>query len=297
MEKDCDVLTEGVQNTCNLWIMANGTPVPEQGKGCLVIDKWVFGINDVDDSNDLDTLPEGLGAWEEQIRFDHKIVSVSAVPDNAWLTSGGRLAICTMSVLTEDSILTGCVTKDDTAVPGMQLGPNGPASPDGIIEQITVCPNTADLLARPGDFRPSKDNGVLTSLEDDNCEVTDIYGEQIPGTLPGQLTVVCGDAHIFIRMLQGDLDLDCDVDVSDDQAIAFRYGSGWGNGYAWVDTDGDTVLDTIQVLYDPWYDLDPKWRGGDGDIDIKDLQFVFGRNWSTCQAPIPNDQAITVPPQ
>ena len=141
MEKDCDVLTEGVQNTCNLWIMANGTPVPEQGKGCLVIDKWVFGINDVDDSNDLDTLPEGLGAWEEKIRFDHNIVSVSAVPDNAWLTSGGRLAICTMSVLTEDSILTGCVTKDDTAVPGMQLGPNGPASPDGIIEQITVCPN------------------------------------------------------------------------------------------------------------------------------------------------------------
>ena len=117
-------------------------------------------------------------------------------------------------------------------------------------------------------------------IEDDNCEVTDIYGEQIPGTLPGQLTVVCGDVHITIRMLQGDLDLDCDVDVVDDQTIAFRYGTSLG-----------------MQLYDVWYDMEPKYRGGDGDIDIKDLQFVFGRNWSTCQAPIPDDQAIPVPPQ
>ncbi len=180
-----------------------------------------------------------------------------------------------MAVLTEDSILTGCVTKDDTAVPGMQLGPTGPASPDGKIETITIVPNMGDLLARPGDFRPTKDNGLSPTLSDDNCEVTDIYGEQIPGTLPGQLTVVCGDVDITIRMLQGDLDLDCDVDVVDDQAMAFRYGAALG----------------LQ-LYNAWYDLEPKYRAGDGDIDIKDLQFVFGRNWSTCQAPIPDDQAI-----
>ena len=59
------------------------------------------------------------------------------------------------------------------------------------------------------------------------------------------------------------LNLDCNVDVLDDQAIAFRYGSSLG-----------------LLLYDPFYDLDPKVA--DNDIDIKDLQFVFGRNGSTC---------------
>jgi len=44
-----------------------------------------------------------------------------------------------------------------------------------------------------------------------------------------------------------------------------------------------------------WYDLEPNTTSGDGDIDIKDLQFVFGRNYSTCENPIPNDQAIPLP--
>ncbi len=59
--------------------------------------------------------------------------------------------------------------------------------------------------------------------------------------------------------------------------LAFRYGSSFGS-----------------QLYDQWYDLEPKFA--DQDIDIKDLQYVFGRNYSTCQHPIPDDQAIPVDP-
>ena len=126
-------------------------------------------------------MPEGLGAWEERIAFDHKILDVSAVPDNTWLESGGRIANCTMFVLTENCILIGCVTKDDPAVPGQQTGPMG----DGLIEVITINPRTSDLIYRDL-FRPTKDNGIVTDIIDENCEVTDTLAEQIPGTLPGR---------------------------------------------------------------------------------------------------------------
>ena len=66
--------------------------------------------------------------------------------------------------------------------------------------------------------------------------------------------------------------MDCDVDVIDAQRIAFRYGAFMG-----------------QLLYDTFFDLEP-FVTPDFDIDIKDLQFVFGRIGSTCRAPIPNSQ-------
>jgi hypothetical protein len=281
MEKDCDPNTDGVQSNCNLWLMKSCVDAAA-GKGCLEIDEWIFGIVDLDNPNDSDDIPEGLGAWENQIRFDHKFISLTKVPDLTWLLSGGRLpgndgeqgyvAGCYISIMSEDNILEGCVTKDDPEVDGQQPGPQG----DGLIERITVIPNINDLIYR-SDFRPTKDNGIMIDLVDDNCEVTDTQGEQIEGTLPGQLTTVCGDAHITLRFLEGDLNLDCAVTVLDDQAIAFRYGSHLG----------------LQ-LYDRWFDLEPKWS--DDDIDIKDMQFVFGRNFSTCADPIPDDQAIPIPP-
>jgi hypothetical protein len=273
MEKDADVLTEGVQDSNTLFLMdpaLSDAYVCDEGKGCLSIDVVVSNVNDIDDSNDSDTDPECLGAWEHQIKYEHKLLSLTEndlLPgDPAWIESEGRIANCTATVLTENYLYEGCTTQDDPEVPGIQVGPCG----DGLLETIKVMPRTDDLMFRDG-FRPTKDNGVVTDLVDENCEITDIYAEPMTGLLAGGLTPVCGDAHIAIRMLEGDLDLDCDVDVTDDQAIAFRYGSFFG-----------------LLLYDQWYDLEP--NVADYDIDIKDLQFVFGRNWSTCQAPIPDDQ-------
>ena len=270
MQKDANILRPGVQDTNNLWLMAGGCVNAAEGKGCLTVEEWIFNVWDVDNPNDADSDPEGLGAWEHQIRYDNKIIRLTPVPDMTWLTSGGRVAgpnACLVQVLSENWMLTGCVTKDDPNVAGIQPGPNG----SGLVERILVVPVLNDLIYR-SDFRPTKDNGVVTDLVDDNCEVTDTYAEMIPGTLPGGLTPVCSDAHIMVRMLEGDTDLDCDVDVFDDQALGFRYGAQFGH-----------------QVYDRWYDLEPKFS--DDDIDIKDLQFVFGRNGSTCQNPIPDDQA------
>jgi hypothetical protein len=307
MVKDCDPSTEGIQTSCNLWLMnpkfpggveygtnppvtlppadANGCVLPDKGKGCLAVDVWLTDAGDADDVNDADLDRECLGAWEHQIRYDHKIIKfiddlnpitvdtdADTDLDSSWLESTGRIANCSASVLAENWILEGCTTTDNPAEPGMQVGPCG----TGIIEKMLIVPLTNDLMFR-GVFRPTKENGVVTNIVDDNCEITDIFAEPMGGTLPGGLLAVCGDLHITVRMLEGDTDLDCDVDVADDQAVAFRYGSSWG----------------LQ-LYDQWFDLEPKFA--DQDIDIKDLQFVFGRNYSTCQAPIPDDQSIPVAP-
>jgi len=270
MEKDANVLKTGVDTVNNLWLHMGGCVDADEGKGCLRVEKWVFEAWDVDSPNDSDTVPEGVGAWEEQKKFDHKIIALTPVPDNTWLESDGRIAICNYTILTENWILEGCVTKDDPLLTGMQLGPNG----NGKIEDIIVVPVYDDLILR---MRPTKDNGVVTDLIDENCEVADIYGEPLPGTLPGGLTTVCGDVAITVRMLEGDVNLDCIVDSIDDQRVAYRYGASFG-----------------LLLYDPWYDLEPKWS--DFDVDIKDLQFVFGRNYSTCQAPIPNQFPVGPPP-
>jgi hypothetical protein len=84
----------------------------------------------------------------------------------------------------------------------------------------------------------------------------------------GGLISECGDLSVTARILEGDLNLDCKVTVLDDQAIAWRYGSSVGS-----------------TRYDPWYDLEPALK--DLDVDIKDVQKVFGRNGSTCADPVP----------
>jgi hypothetical protein len=292
MEKDANVLQPGVQATNSLWLMANGCENATQkteGKGCLAVDKTLSAAFDSDSCNDDDDgdtlpcgdpsdpnrlqdelvdpsgeLPEGVGAWEEQTKFDDKIVSLEVNPDNAWLQSGGRIANCSYC---SHTVL--CGTEDDSNLGGMQLGPNG----DGRIAQIIVHPRLDDLKLR---MRPTNNNGVVTSLIDENCEVADIFGQPLPGTDPGGLTKVCSDVSITVRILEGDLNLDCVVDASDDQGVTYRYGSTSG-----------------MLLYSPWYDLEPQLA--DGDIDVKDLQFVFGREGSTCQNPIPNQLPLPPP--
>jgi hypothetical protein len=270
MQKTCP---DGSSN-CNLWIEKTCVD-PTTGKGCLEIDEHIYGIADTCDPNVIGcTVPEGLGAWEHELFWDKQFVSVSTTPVNTWLTSGGRVIPpngCFVQILNEQSLLEGCVTKD-TNPPTGAVGPEG----DGVVEKIIITPNLQNIMQAYG-MRATKDNGIVTTIADKDCEVTDTLGEALPGTLPGQLTVVCSNATITIRMLEGDLDLNCKIDVADDQAEAFHYGATVG----------------LQ-LYNQWYDLEPKWT--DGDIDIKDLQFVFGRNYSTCDNPIPNDQGVPLPP-
>jgi hypothetical protein len=239
----------------NLWLCEDNQSTPEvecdgPGEGEVVIQEIVDGVI------------EPLGAWETQIKFDHKVFSVQVDPNEALFTDNGRTPNCSVQVVTENWILFGCVSSGPPGAGYTSAGgiPVGPA----VLATITLTPNE-DLVAR---LHPGNDNGVVRLVLDENCEVADTLGHPQPGSVNGGLAPVCADASITVRILEGDLNLDCKVDVLDEQEIAGRYGTFFGN-----------------IFYDPWYDLEPALK--DFDIDIKDLQKVFGRDGSTCQDPSP----------
>ena len=119
----------------------------------------------------------------------------------------------------------------------------------------------------------NQQNGIATQLINQGCQLADLQGHPIT-------TAVCGDTAVTIRYLEGDVHADCIVDVLDQQQIAFRWGARLGN-----------------LLYNSRMDLEPSQpKKGDGDIDAKDLQFVYGRhngvNPSTCKDPHPAQDPV-----
>jgi len=259
-------------DTCNDDDDGDGAPCAGENTGgdpntCDLLDtteNYIPGQTDID--CDGGEVGEGLGAIEFQLKYDHKMFQEPVIDcDTALLNAPGRHVEQVVSVVTENWSLVGCVTKDDT--PGAPVPP-GVLAPAGTVATVTLTIQP-DLFQR---LRPTKDNGVIVDLLDENCEAADIFG--MPwndnDTTQGGLLKDCGDATITIRMLEGDVDLDCQVTLADDQAVAYRYGSFFGN-----------------LLYNKFFDLEPN-IAPDFDIDIKDLQTVFGRNGSTCANPIPD---------
>jgi len=251
MEKDVDTDATSIDNAVNLFITDPQIP--------LVIYELVSNPG-----ND----PDGVGAYEFQLKFNHKLFDIE-IADASWLSHGGtRVVSCDMTIITENDIRWGCVSSGP--VPGQ--------TDAGVAAIITVYPEP-DMYLR---LTPGQENGVFGMLLDENCELADVYGDPLrlatgdlaPGIVTGGLVEVCSDMGITIRILEGDLNLDCVVNVLDEQAIGFRYGATFGTLY-----------------YDPWYDLEP-WNK-DYDIDIKDLQKVWGRQGSVCDI----NGVGTIPPQ
>jgi len=63
---------------------------------------------------------------------------------------------------------------------------------------------------------------------------------------------------------------DCTVNGLDTQAVAFRWGAAKGHQF-----------------YSDFMNVEPSGSQADSDIDINDLQFVFGRFGSSCASPHP----------
>jgi len=284
-----DWAADGVDNDGDSTIDNEAATCQGPGEGELTINEIGRNISDIDspnDDDDGDTLtvapeycvqfgcppelgalvdhnggevPEGLGAYEFQLKFEHKIVDLT-ITNGSFLGGTGRTVLCTMTIITENDIRFACVTT------GPYKGNSGMGP--FIIATINVLPEP-DLYTR---IRPSKDNGVVTTLMDENCEFADTLGDPMSGTLPGGLVPFCGDSKLTIRWLEGDLNADCQVNLLDEQSEAFRYGTAFGS-----------------LWYDSRHDLEPPL--GDYDIDVKDLQFVFGRDGSTCANPYPPQPA------
>ncbi len=263
-------------------LFLNKTCGPNSDQLCpLTVNEWALNVGGD---------PDGVGAFEFQVKYDNHIFDISIAPTN-WLYATGRvpgatgIGGCAATIITENDIRFGCVSKNPTDVNGNPIVTIGNKT-DGVIATITVTPK-ADLVNR---ITPGNDNGAIRSLLDEGCEFADIWGHPLstnqldalgreillPGVGPGGVILDCSDVTITVRILEGDMNLDCSVTVADDQIEASHYGAFFGN-----------------LLYQPWYDLEPWLK--DGDVDIKDLQKVFGRNGSTCANPVPAQPALPEP--
>jgi hypothetical protein len=253
VQKDCDADTDGVQTLCNEWLSRQGAKIPPTR---------------CEDSTDVATLtevisgpvatfnPKGeaqdLAAFEFEVRFDWTKVCVNLSAAGDW--AGNPDVICTVrdkdSSTLEGIAQIGCVS----------IGKG--VDTDGLtLATIEVRPQP-ELYSQ---IRPNQDNGQAIQIMNQGCELADEQGHAAP-------IFSCEDADITFRYLEGDVDgPDCDVDVFDTQQVAFRWGVNKGS-----------------LLYNSFMDLEPSGQvKGDGDIDIKDIQFVFGRFDSTCDAPWP----------
>jgi hypothetical protein len=132
---------------------------------------------------------------------------------------------------------------------------------------------TFQVSPAPGlNLKPTLANGVLGLIDNVRGATTlfDTEGNLIP---VGQLL----DALVFVSALEGDLNADCRVDITDEQLISGHYGTFLGS-----------------LLYIFFYDIEPA-PNGDFDIDIKDLQFVFGRDRNDCMTPHPTPPVTETP--
>jgi hypothetical protein len=261
----------------NLWICNTG-PCAGPGEGDLRVVEHVSGVTTGDQN--ADTIADGVGAYEFNVEYDNLVIQSLNPCDIVFGPTGAGAArgpvdelnssavnadcspdpgaaapgTCNYSFVLENVVRFGCVTSGQ--VPG----------PNGAFDLASL-----DLIPHPdlnNDIFPGNNNGVITVLKDNGCEVVDVFGHPVLGSVNGGLLPLCGDLAVTVRILEGDVNLDCTVDVTDAQAIATHYGGFFGS-----------------LLYSKWLDLEPATH--DLDIDIKDLQKVFGRIGSTCQNPIP----------
>jgi hypothetical protein len=199
-----------------------------------------------------------LGAFEFEVRFDPKLVCINLEPGNVVKELGMICFIDDKDTSQLEGIARmGCVVKGKNKSEPSGFKGKGPE-----LARVWVKPQP-ELYSQ---IRANQDNGIVVQLLDQDCELADEQGHPIPISS-------CEDAAVTVRYLEGDVEPDCFVDALDQQAIAFRWGAQKGS-----------------VLYNERYDLEPSGAvKGDGDIDIKDLQFVFGRHGSSCGRGIQGD--------
>ena len=234
------------------------------------------------------TDPNGLGGFSFDINFDPTIwqqPSVDLSPAVVLFASTGRLLSCNISLLTANVDHIVCASTGTLGTGPVFTGPK-------VMAHVTLRPR--DIVV--GQIRPNKENGIVTAVKDTNVTVANTCGQPLnDGTiqpLPGQpecqgllLTGVLPGGLlpqsmtvVTIRRLEGDVTKDCSVDVADMQLEASKYGTAGGS-----------------LVYNVFYDVNSPLSNGDGQIDILDVQFVYGRFGSTCLSPIPPQAPQALP--
>jgi hypothetical protein len=248
---------------CNLFLTRQGSKIPPLTCGggnnaATFQERLSIPIPVLPDPKDP-SLSQQLGAFEFEVHFDDTKVCVNIVPGAA-----AANMLCVVEDKDSSSLegvaRIGCVTLGKTGFPDTTT---------------KAGKHLADVVVRPqpdvySQAKPNQDNGVGVQINNVLCELADLQGHPIP-------VFSCEDADLTIRYLEGDVAPDCSVNALDTQAIAFRWGVEKGS-----------------LIYVEFMNLEPSGPQADDDIDIKDLQFVFGRFGSTCKVPHPDQDPVNL---
>jgi hypothetical protein len=197
-----------------------------------------------------------VAGFDLVLRYDANLLDVT-MADGGFLGSSGRNANCSTSIITFYERKLSCTTTG---------GPSYPSG-DGTLATLTIEPG-ADLDLW---LRSTAPNGGALALD-----VVSATTRLIDATGATVALTDISDGAVMLRALEGDVNSDCIVDVTDHQELAARYPSQQGD-----------------AAYAQLYDLEPS--PADGDIDFHDLQFVLGRDRSTCGVPIPEQPPDPTP--
>jgi hypothetical protein len=175
------------------------------------------------------------------------VVTVGVEPGE-FLGSNGNATSCQTAYPSVSQVSLECNATGSPA-----SGPTG----GGTLARLEVLPRTSL------EVRPAENNAQSVALDalDQVVVLRDVGGAALA-------LANVGDAVLAVRALEGDVTRDCAVTTADEVAVAARYGSELGDG-----------------AYDAYYDVAPE--DADGAITIADIQFVSGRQGSTCAAPVP----------
>ena len=222
----------------------------------------------------------GLGGFSFDLHYDptqYIAPVIDLQPAIDLFAASGRSLDCSITNPQNGIIHVACASTGDYGVGPVFVGAQ-------VMAHVTVTPQ--DFLVEA--IRPNKENGDRSVVKDDQVTVTntcgqplnngdqntpDCQGTNLEGVGPGGVLTGNpngGQSNQTIRRLEGDVNADCSVNVLDMQDEASRFGTSTGS-----------------LLYDLFHDVNSPLQHGDGEIDINDVQFVYGRFGSECSAPIP----------
>ena len=243
----------------NVWLTRQGANIPPPD--CLAgtdIGSLSEGLSQAITSPDPDdpSVAQQIGAFEFEVHYNSTKVCVGITTGAAWSAAG---AICIIEDSASKPQLEG-VARIGCFTQGKGLNINDLAA----LAQVDVRPQP-DVYSQA---KPNQQNGVVVQINNVDCDVSDEQGAAIP-------IFSCDDASITFRYLEGDVLPNCVVGADDAQAVAFRWGAEKGS-----------------LAYNDFMNLEPSGTQSDNDIDINDLQFVFGRFGSTCDDPHPSQDPV-----
>jgi hypothetical protein len=201
--------------------------------------------------------PETIGGFELELLFDPDLVCIDLEPGAYFQETPGVTCLI-------DDVESAFQFPGEARLTCLVSGTPDP--PSASLELAIV-----RVRAQPSQYQSifaSQDNGVIAQVLSAGCNLANLDGH------PLQM-LACDDYTVTIRRLEGDVNGDCIVDVRDTQMLAFSLGHRPVGPFE--------------------FDVAPP--GGDGKLDIYDLQFVAGRHGSTCDVPHPDQPPRKWEPQ